>query len=388
MTYTSIRPEGNWIGHPAAPRDAECATPNLVVDTERDTVQYQETLNPAIWNNFQLKPGIREALLKIAHEFINTWKFDIPVQSIILTGSNAGYNWTKYSDFDVHVVVAMGQVPVASAEFVKSLLTAKKTIWNSKHHITVKGYDVELYAQDTTEVLVAAGVYDLVNERWAVMPEPKMPEFSHPSVISKAQFLAQEIDSACLSPNEQELRALMDEIADLRKSGLQTAGEFSIENLAFKVLRNSGHIKKLRDTLGSLVDLELSVEHTVSTFGEFVTEHLTATGRYKKQRNLTRNRWKLHRRSQIALGITGSAKRMKRRGLMSARRAMYKKLLGISPTKKSHLTSTQKLEAERMIKRHAGSYIKNLAPRSIPVAAVRQRKRLTKRYGNLKAYRR
>ena len=358
------------------------------VDLEHDTVQYHDTLNPAIWNGFILKPEVREALLRIVARFVATWKVDIPLYDIVLTGSNASYNWTPYSDLDVHLIVNMEIINPGSREYVKGLLRTKKTLWNEQHHITVKGYDVELYVQDTEELLVAAGVYSLEHIRqWSVMPDRKEPAFSHPSILAKAEALAQVIDASVIDPCEEKLRALMDEIADLRKSGLHTVGEYSTENLAFKVLRNSGHIKKLRDTLRSLTDKELTLEQTVYTFKEFLDEHLTAGGRYKKQRNLTRNRWKLNRRSKITLGISGNAKRMKRRGLMATRRAMYKKLLGVSPTQKSRLTSTQKLEAERMMKRHAGSYIKPLKDRAIPVAAVRQRKRITKRYGNLKAYR-
>ena len=373
-----IGPDGSCRTSPIQPLDSP------LMGTERETVQYHDSLNPAVWDGFHLKPGIREALLKIAEDFISTWKFDIPVRDIILTGSNASYNWTKYSDFDVHVVVNMRLVPDASAEFVKSLLSAKKTLWNSRHTVSVKGYDVEVYAQDTDEILIAAGVFSLRNGAWNSMPEAKTPVLLHPCVITKAQQLADEIDAAALSPDEAELRFLLQEIADLRKSGLQRAGEFSVENLAFKVLRNSGHIRKLRDTLSTLIDQELSVEQTILPFGEFMAEHLTAGGRYKKQRTLTRNRWKLKRRSRISLATSGSSRRLARRSHQAARRAITKKILGLSPTQKTKLTSTQKLEVERIIKRRAGSLINPLKTRGIPVSQVRDRKRLTKRYGYVK----
>jgi hypothetical protein len=45
----------------------------------------------------------------------------------------------------------------------------------------------------------------------------------------------------------------------MRKIGLEQHGEFGCENIAFKLLRNSGCIKLLKDAKTALEDLELSL---------------------------------------------------------------------------------------------------------------------------------
>ena len=46
----------------------------------------------------------------------------------------------------------------------------------------------------------------------------------------------------------------------MRRTALQSGGEFCTENLAFKRLRNDGSITKLRDYIRNEHDKELSVE--------------------------------------------------------------------------------------------------------------------------------
>ena len=71
----------------------------------------QETLNPKVYENPEdpkkavMKSKVRNALLKIADEFITGLDDDIEVVDVVLTGSLANFNWSKYSDFDLHVII-------------------------------------------------------------------------------------------------------------------------------------------------------------------------------------------------------------------------------------------------------------------------------------------
>jgi hypothetical protein len=57
-------------------------------------------------------------------------------------------------------------------------------------------------------------------------------------------------------------REAMDDLKRLRKAGLETNGEQSVENLAFKLLRARGQIDKLRKYITKLESAELSLgEH-------------------------------------------------------------------------------------------------------------------------------
>ena len=46
---------------------------------------------------------------------------------------------------------------------------------------------------------------------------------------------------------------------NMRQNGLEKGGELSIENLAFKYLRNNGYIEKLKDTISNSFDKIYSI---------------------------------------------------------------------------------------------------------------------------------
>ena len=77
-------------------------------------------------------------------------------------GSLANYNWSDYSDVDIHVVLNKSQFD-GDDDIIQELFDAKRAIFNDKHVITIKGYDVELYAQDTNEILDATFIVSYIN---------------------------------------------------------------------------------------------------------------------------------------------------------------------------------------------------------------------------------
>jgi hypothetical protein len=50
----------------------------------------------------------------------------------------------------------------------------------------------------------------------------------------------------------------------MRQAGLERAGEWSVENLVFKILRNLGIIDQLTEKIRELEDQELSLEQAQS----------------------------------------------------------------------------------------------------------------------------
>ena len=228
---------------------------------------YHDSLNPAIWDNFELRPEVSEALDRIANEFIEFLGVDVAaVTDVILTGSNANYNWTEISDLDLHIVLDMknGQIcpTCPSDNFIEDCFQAKKTLWNTSHNITIHGFDVELYAQNAAETAVQdSGVYSLRNKQWLQEPLNKQITIDNKAVQLKSQDIMLQIDELLNSQtdNREDLQAIKDKIKKLRSAGLQKGGEFSIENLAFKALRNLGYIEKLTDYMKHLADRDLSV---------------------------------------------------------------------------------------------------------------------------------
>ena len=320
------------------------------LELEQETAVFHQELNPAAWDGMTLKPEVRTALLKVARAFMETWGVDLEVTDIILTGSNANYNWTKFSDFDLHVVVRLGGY--SDVTLVEKLLRAKKDEFNRRHNIRIKGYPVEVYAQGSNEHLVATGQYSLSSNRWLVEPRMKAPSFEHKEIGDMADALIKEAQEAIASGNVDAIQLVLDKIAGLRKSGLSKTGEFGLQNMVFKVVRNSGMIEKLRHALVDLSDKELSLD-----------EALTPQGRYKKQRAMKKYRWKLERRKKITAKINASAKRFQKRLNKDALRKVYK-LVGVK--NKAKLSNTQKSAVERLVKQRAKIYKKSLMRKELP----------------------
>jgi len=96
---------------------------------------YQPKLNPKVWGIAdvnsapKIHPGLRNRLLVIAQDFYEALKIEIPIEDIHLTGSLANYNWTKYSDFDVHVLFDFTKINEDTA-LVKKALDGQRFMWN------------------------------------------------------------------------------------------------------------------------------------------------------------------------------------------------------------------------------------------------------------------
>ena len=220
------------------------------------SVPYQETLNPLLWANDRLKTEIRYQLLLIARnftEFLNVKS--IHLKDITISGSNASYGYSEFSDIDLHLVV---DIPSDKPELVE-LYDAKKNQYNFTYDIKIKNIDVELYVQDTNQHHESAGIYSIVNDKWIKEPKHQPPRVSEQEVNDKARNYVGQINQALKSSKLKLAKDTLDNIKRLRKSGLDDVGEFSVENLAFKVLRSHGKIDKLRTHINQLQSLALSL---------------------------------------------------------------------------------------------------------------------------------
>ena len=81
----------------------------------------QDELNPKVWDeDGYLNSRVRLRLLDIADAFVDTLDVDwVEIDDIILTGSLANYNWSKFSDFDVHIIIDFKKVDERS-DFVSN----------------------------------------------------------------------------------------------------------------------------------------------------------------------------------------------------------------------------------------------------------------------------
>jgi len=221
-------------------------------------ITFHDELNPRIWKDSTLIPMVRLHLLQIARAFYDFLELPkLKVLDIILGGSNASYNYTSLSDLDVHLIVDYNSEPCS--ELMANFFTTKKNLWNSQHNIIVGNQSVELYVQDLNENLNSNGIYSILRNKWIDTPTAKKPSWNDSAVIAKTSYYAEKIDDLLENnPNMKDIADLFAAIKKMRKSGLESGGEFSTENLTFKSLRNLGYIEKLSNARMKIQDDRLS----------------------------------------------------------------------------------------------------------------------------------
>ena len=159
-----------------------------IEDIDLDSFRTRDTLNSKVWTeDKKLKPEVRTQLLKIADDFFESLEVgDLEIDDIILTGSLSNYNWSKYSDVDLHILVDFNFY--LSRQWEREL--------------------GEFYIDDLFWYKYDNGIYKEVVE---------------------------------------DITKLKEKIRKFRKCGLESSGEFSPENLAFKALRRNGYLERLGD---------------------------------------------------------------------------------------------------------------------------------------------
>lgn len=227
------------------------------LDESHNFVTVNRELNPKIWQGGRLDGDVRLKLLKIARAFVDFVGVDLDIKDYTITGSNANYTWTDYSDLDLHVIIS-GEVTDEQRE----LFTAKKSLWAEQHDITIKGLPVECYVQGSEEPHHSTGVFSVIDNKWLVEPKKTKPSIDDAAIEAKKDALLAQIEIALLSKDLEKLSAVKEKITTMRKAGLARAGEWSVENLVFKILRNLGLIDRITDQIRELEDQELSLEQT------------------------------------------------------------------------------------------------------------------------------
>ncbi len=100
---------------------------------------YKKTLNPKFWSNDQFDKDISDKILKIVLDFIKEVKLETPIKDVTLTGSLANFNYNKYSDFDIHILLDFKKIN-ENKDLVRDALDGKRFIWNLIHYIFLRGH--------------------------------------------------------------------------------------------------------------------------------------------------------------------------------------------------------------------------------------------------------
>ena len=235
-----------------------------------DSFKLQTTLCPTVWdldeNPPQLKNEVKLNLIKVSELFRDFIGVDFFVDDVIMTGSLANYNWSKFSDVDLHLVVDFTQFEEDKLELYTELFKVKKTIFNNVHNIKIYGFDVEVYVQDSNESHFSSGVYSVLYDEWLVKPKHEKIDVDKKILKDKINQWVNIIDGVKETTEDisaEESKEIIDKYRDklkkFRSCGLEKGGEFSYENIVFKYLRRSGHIEKLFNLENQILDKELSL---------------------------------------------------------------------------------------------------------------------------------
>lgn len=214
-------------------------------------------------DSFVMKSEIHDKLLEIADQFMDFLGVEFFIHDVVLTGSLANFSWSEYSDIDLHILIDFEDSEYDS-KLLKEFFDAKEKAWKEKHQIKIKGFDVEIYPQNTNEEHVSSGVYSILNNEWVIVPEKRKPKIDDRKIIEKGEEYGNQIDSLISRFEKNEnvgdhAKMLYKKIKSFRQSGLESGGEYSYENLTFKLLRRNGYIKKLLDLKTKVSDKKLSI---------------------------------------------------------------------------------------------------------------------------------
>ena len=238
----------------------------------------QNKLNPLIFGvDETVDPEVRELLLKVANYFWEGLEIPEPFEDVLLTGSSVNYNYTPTSDIDLHIVVDFDKFD--NPELLKKYFDEAKLNWNRVHDLKLGKQNIEVYIQDNEDHPEYRGEYSLMNDKWLRRPSYVSIDIPDEEIEKKTKLFKQQIDKLEKTGKDNPEKAIeltnkiKERLKNFRQAGLDKDGEYSLENLAFKDLRNTGYLEKLSNLKNSFIDKTLSLVESVdkdSLFEKFM----------------------------------------------------------------------------------------------------------------------
>lgn len=235
-----------------------------------EAIEKHQTLNSKLFTKEEiLKDKVRDKMLEIIDEFLADLKeqeVKIKVNDILLIGSNASYNYTKDSDIDLHILADTKAVKY-DKDVAAALYSAYRSLFNKQLEIKLFDIPLELFVETEDSPRVSNGVYSVKKNKWLKKPvQEDIPDYDTEALNElvnkweeKCKKLIDDIEADKLKDESKVVKLLEDIYEKLRKNGI-SKGEYSVENLAFKELRNKGYLDKLKDCRNDLVSKRLSLE--------------------------------------------------------------------------------------------------------------------------------
>ena len=252
----------NKIGH-LSDRDIKDIK-NLKLDESlTEDIEKHDDLNPLLFENDELKPDVKDAIEKIAEQFINGLKEDkikFYLEDIVLVGSNVSYNYTKDSDLDIHLIANSDELKCPD-DLYPLLYSAYRSIFNSNYDLTIKGIPAEIYVEMDKPTGKSNGIYSIYNG-WIKHPvQENIPELdtkAFDQLFNKWE--SQYFDIIENVTDVDKIDDFIEDIYDLRKDSIAKDGEYGLGNLVFKEFRNLGYLDNLKELKRKEIEKDLSLE--------------------------------------------------------------------------------------------------------------------------------
>lgn len=301
--------------------DSDIMSENIESEVEAnqvnlDSFKKRNELAPKIWDGDKLNSRARLKLLDIADDFWESTNIGwVRPKGIVLMGSICNYNWSKFSDIDLHLQVDFSEID-DKKDFVQEYFNGKKNEWNEEHsNLKIFGFPVELYVEDINAGTNSGGIYDLEENNWIKKPSKdgiKPIGLNKYSIKDKSAEIMTDIDDlydafkktdddAELRKIGKKARHILDYVKAMRKKGLNRGGESDSFNIIYKVLRRAGYMDILWNLSSELYDKLNSIdevtEEQAGLILEYLKEEVVADG--NAEHNPFKQRWKHERETLI-----------------------------------------------------------------------------------------
>lgn len=220
-------------------------------------VETHNQLNPVLWDSGRLKKPVHFALLKIAKIY---WKYlgiDTPIVDIVISGSQANFNYSEHSDIDLHLIADYSKVSCDMD--IDELFKTKRDLWKAEHNIDIHNIPVEVYVEDVSKPAVSS-TYSLLKDQWIKKPSKVASEPDVDRIIRIVKAWLVLITTRLATKDLAQIEEVKDMLWSYRRKGLDIEGEMGVPNLVFKTLRNSGVTDMLLKTISIMRDNQLSLE--------------------------------------------------------------------------------------------------------------------------------
>jgi predicted nucleotidyltransferase len=224
-----------------------------------NAIEFRDKLNPKLWDDWNLNKDAEKHLKYVADRFVEWLEIPIDVKDIWIVGSMASFNYSDTSDIDLHIYVDLSKFK--DKKTIKDLLETKTKLFKKLFPIKLFGIPIELTIEDDSNRAESPGIYSIKSGEWIKKPKKVDEDEVDTDDADKISGMWKKRIKAALqnkSLDSDDLNDLKDAIKDQRRKALRKDGEFSDGNIAFKDLRKTGYIDKIKDVRDAKFKKELT----------------------------------------------------------------------------------------------------------------------------------